>query len=92
MSELDSCFDFPAETYEYINQFRSHAIYTNEVIGYFNMPLENRYFMSPQDLESYVYEKMICKYKLSPQELFEQRVVKFVEHFGLKHPPTQRLL
>ena len=54
--------------------------------------MENRYFMSTQELETYVYKESENKYKMSPQELFDQKVVKFVEHFGLKHPPTQRLV
>ena len=90
--ELDECSDFPVATDDYINQFRSHAIYCNDIIGYFDIPLENRYFMSTQELETYVYKESENKYKMSPQELFDQKVVKFVEHFGLKHPPTQRLV
>lgn len=90
--DLKKHFDFPVDGSDSIDQFRSHTTYMNEIIGYFDFPLENRYFMTEEELAPYVYKKMLDKYGMSPQALFEERVVKTVEKCNLKHPPTQKLI
>lgn len=90
--EKSIAFDFPVDGTDSIDQFRSHTTYTNDIIGHFKVPLENRYFMTAEELGPFVYKEMIHKYGLSPQELFDQRVVQVVNKVGLKHPPTQRLV
>ena len=79
---------FPIDDSCNLDQFRSHVLWTNMILGYFSMPIEDRYFMPEGELLRIAYGMIEEKKQDSMEYLFQNNVLKILDNYQINIPPT----